>query len=227
MRRLFAAALALMLLLSGCAEAEPTSPLPVLALDAPADFGSFTAQPPGETEEARAVLTSALALYPPGLPERLNARILLCSGLTGRDDFTHGSYAGFTISTEEGWQIVLDTDAFDAGTVHHEIAHVLDSILTDAGLLTEETWLELCPSGFSWGDRNWEDYPDFFVDAYAMQNIREDRARTFEEAMLRGSGVYEGRPALWLKLEYLSGAIRSHFATPHWPAETPWEAALD
>lgn len=231
MRNLIAAALALMLFLCGCAEApaetQPLSPLPIRALEAPTDFGAFSAGPAAETESARSLLADALALYPPSLLERLDAQILLCTGLTGHDHFSHGSYAGFTLPTEEGWQIVLDTETFDAGTVHHELAHVLDGILTDAGLLTEEDWLSLCPSGFSWGNGNWTDYPDFFVDEYAMRSMQEDRARTFEEAMLRGSGVFEGKSALWLKLEYFSRCLRAHFEAPDWPAETPWEAALD
>jgi hypothetical protein len=111
--------------------------------------------------------------------------------------------------------------------VHHEIAHILDGILTEAGVLTEEEWLSFCPSSFSYGDGTWADYPDFFADEYAMENLKEDRARTFEDAMLYGAGVYEDKPALWLKLNCFSAAIRAHFDTTDWPEKPLWESALD
>ena len=60
-----------------------------------------------------------------------------------------------------------------------------------------------------------------------MENMKEDRARTFEDAMLYGAGVYEDKPALWLKLEYFSRAIRTHFDTEGWPEKTAWEQALE
>ena len=81
--------------------------------------------------------------------------------------------------------------------------------------------------GFSYGDGNFEDYPDFFADEYAMENMKEDRARTFEDAMLYGAGVYEDKPALWLKLEAFSRAIRAHFDTETWPDKTLWEQAME
>ena len=87
--------------------------------------------------------------------------------------------------------------------------------------------MDLCPPGFSYGGGDYADYPDFFADAYAMTDIREDRARTFEEAMLQGPGVYRDRPALWLKLEAFSRAIRAHFDTDGWPEKTAWELALE
>lgn len=227
MKRLLAAALALILLLPGCGRG-PTGPIPVRSLDGFTDFGSFTAHAPADDEAARALIASALARYPESLLHQLGpVEILLVSSLTGEEDFSHGSYAGFTHQTKEGWQIILDVDAATTGTVHHELAHILDAILTEAGALTESDWLSLCPSSFTYGDTNWTDYPDFFCDAYAMTNIREDRARVFEDAMQLGPGVYENSPALWLKLEYFSRAIRAHFDTNGWPSKTPWEEALE
>ena len=60
-----------------------------------------------------------------------------------------------------------------------------------------------------------------------MQNLKEDRARIFEDAMLSGAGVYADRPALWLKLDSFSRAIRAHFDTTGWPEKTAWEQALE
>lgn len=224
MKRLFAAALALIFLLCGCA--RPL--IPVRPVESPTDFGKFTADAPGDTADAEALIAAALERYPESLLQQLGpVEILLVSNLTGEENFAHGHYAGFTQRTTEGWQIILDVDAATAGTVHHELAHILDSLLTEAGALTEEDWLALCPSSFRWGDTNWSDYPDFFCDEYAMTNIREDRARTFEDAMQLGPGVYADSPALWLKLELFSRALREHFGSADWPAKTAWEAALD
>ena len=227
MKRLLAAVLAMIMLLLGCGK-ETAAPIPVRALDAFTDFGSFTAGKAAEDEEARALVAAALDCYPESLLHQLGpVEIILAAHLTGEDNFSHGRYAGFSRKTADGWQIVLDVDACTAGTVHHELAHILDTILTEAGVLTESDWLSLCPSSFTWGDANWEDYPDFFCDPYAMQNMQEDRARVFEDAMQLGPGVYEDSPALWLKLELFSRAIRAHFDTADWPAKTPWEEALD
>lgn len=221
MKRLLAAALAAGMLLIGCGKENP-SPIPVRPLEGVTDFGSFTASAPQETDAARGLIAAALAQYPEGLLRQLGpVEILLVSELTGEDRFSHGSYAGFTQRAGNGWVIVLDAQACTAGTVHHELAHILDAILTEAGCLTEEDWMALCPSGFAWGDENWEDYPDFFCDAYAMTSIREDRARVFEDAMQLGPGVFDDAPALWLKLEYFSRALRDHFDTTGWPPKTP------
>ena len=227
MKRLLAAALALIMLLFGCGK-EIADPIPVRPLDRFTDFGSFTAEPAADWDAARSLVVSALDRYPESLLRQLGpVEIVLAADLTGEDDFSHGSYAGFTQKTADGWQIVLDVDAATAGTVHHELAHVLDAILTEAGALTEAEWLALCPSTFTYGDANWEDYPDFFCDSYAMQNMQEDRARTFEDAMQLGPGVFENAPALWLKLELFSRALRTHFDTADWPVKTAWEAALE
>lgn len=227
MKRLLAAALALIMLLFGCGK-EIADPIPVRPLDRFTDFGSFSAEPAADWDTARSLVASALDRYPESLLRQLGpVEILLVSDLTGEETFSQGHYAGFTQKTADGWQIILDVDAATAGTVHHEIAHILDAILTETGALTEADWLSFCPSTFSYGNTNWEDYPDFFCDSYAMQNMQEDRARVFEDAMQLGPGVYEDSPALWLKLESFSRAIRAHFDSSDWPVKTDWEAALD
>ena len=225
MRRLAAVVLAL-ILLTGCA----ASPISVGILAEDWDFGLFQASAP-DPEEARradALVQAVLAEYPEGFPAQWGpVQILLVGNLTGQAQFSDGNFAGFTQKTPEGWLMVLDAARCDAGTVHHEIAHILDGILTQAGALTEEEWLSFCPSFFSYGDGSWADYPDFFTDAYAMENLKEDRARTFEDAMLYGAGVYEDKPALWLKLNCFSAAIRAHFDTANWPEKTLWEQAME
>lgn len=225
MKRLAALVLAL-LLLAGCAS-EPIS-IDVLTQDR--DFGAFRASPPAAADAVRAeaLVCDALACYPTGFPAQWGqVELLLVGELTGEDRFSGGRFAGFTQRTEGGWLMVLDAGRCDAGTVHHEIAHILDGILTEAGALTVESWTAFCPGSFSYGQGNFDDYPDFFADAYAMENIKEDRARTFEDAMLFGAGVYENRPALWLKLECFCRAIRAHFDTTGWPEKTAWEQALE
>lgn len=233
MIRRLAAVFAMVLLLTGCAsairEGAPSSNISITVAAAQTDFGAFTADAPdpaaaGSAEE---MVCSVLDQYPAGFPAQWGSvEILLVEGLTGQAQFTHGSYAGFTQRTGDGWLMVLDVTACDAGTVHHEIAHILDGILTEAGALTEEEWRSFCPKGFTYGQTDFEVYSDFFADAYAMTSIREDRARTFEDAVLYGAGVYDDRPALWLKLESFSRAIRSHFDTTGWPEKTIWELAL-
>lgn len=225
MKRLIALVLA-MLLLAGCSSES----LAIEALDKDRDFGAFHGSAPTVSEANRgfSLVRSALSCYPGGFPEQWGrVNILLVGDLTGEEQFTGGHFAGFTRKTDDGWLMVLDAGRCDTGTVHHEIAHILDGILTEAGALTEAEWLAFCPKAFSYGEGNFDDYPDFFADEYAMENIKEDRARTFEEAMLYGAGVYEDKPALWLKLEYFSRAIRAHFDTENWPEKTAWEQALE
>ena len=214
------------LLLGGCAGETLT----IDFLDKDRDFGAFHASAPNVAAANRgwALVQDALGCYPEGFAEQWGrVNILLVSDLTGEEQFSGGHFAGFTQRTPRGWLMVLDAQRCDIGTVHHEIAHILDGILTQAGALTEEEWLSFCPSSFSYGDGTWEDYPDFFADEYAMENIKEDRARTFEDAMRYGAGVYEDKPALWLKLNCFASAIRAHFDTSGWPEKTLWEQALD
>ena len=236
MKQLFPAAFLLVLLLLGCGkdfgetvpiEASQTeSCIFITALTEPADFGAFRAGAAEDGSAARELVVEVLAGYPAGFPEQWGkVEILLTGPLTGEGRYSGGHFAGFTQRTGEGWLMVLDAGRCSAGTIHHEIAHILDGILTDAGVLTEEDWMAFCPNGFSYGQTG--DYPDFFADAYAMTDIREDRARTFEDAILGGPGVYGDRPALWLKLSCFSRAIRAHFDTTGWPEKTAWELALD
>ena len=224
--------LLLVLALAGCAavpsETISTGPnVSVEFLTDAQDFGGFTASPPVDGESAQILVRAVLAQYPAGFAEQWgDVQILLVSELRGTDTFAGGDYAGFTQRIGDGWRMVLDVDRVTAGIVHHEIAHILDGILTEAGLLTEEGWLVYCPGGFSYGAQNWADYPDFFVDAYAMTDIREDRARTFQEAICRGPGAYADSPALWLKLSLFSESIREWFDTEGWPEKTIWELGL-
>ena len=237
MKRLFGVVLLLFLVFSGCSnkidnsESIETSPpfscITVTVSQEPRDFGGFTAGPAEDADSAVLLVQAALERYPAGFTDQWGpVEILLVGDLTGTESFAGGRYAGFTQSIGDGWRMVLDADRLNAGTIHHEIAHILDGILTEAGALTETEWMAFCPSGFAYGPEQ-PLCPDFFADAYAMTDIREDRARTFEEAMLWGPGVYADSPALWLKLEYLSRAIRTHFDTTGWPQKTDWELALE
>ena len=233
MKRLLAAFLAAVFLLCGCDGApEETAPsfsnISIEILEQQQDFGGFTAGPPAEAESIRLLVESVLGQYPAGFPDQWGeVRILLVGNLTGTDAFAGGHYAGFTQRIGDGWRMVLDVKRCNAGTIHHEIAHILDGILTEAGALTEAQWLRFCPSGFQYGDGNRELLADFFVDGYAMTDIREDRARTFEEAAIYGPSIYAEKPALWLKLEYLCRAIRAHFDTKGWPEKTFWEMGME
>lgn len=223
-----------MLLFCGCKNSvnEPlptgSGSLTVRAAGEAMDFGDFSACAPGqEAREGIELVEAVLAQYPAGLMEQLGpVEILLVGELTGEGRFEGGHYAGFTQRVPEGWRMVLDAERFHTGTVHHEMAHILDGILTEAGALAEEEWMGYCPSGFSYGQQNWEEYGDFFVDAYAMTDLKEDRASVFEAAVMGGEGAFAGKSALWLKLYCFSGAIRAHFDTTLWPATTIWELAL-
>ena len=237
MKRLFGVVLLLFLAFSGCTseidipepiETNPSvSCITVTVSREHRDFGGFTAGPAGDADSPLLLIRAALERYPVGFADQWGpVEIILVGGLTGTEDFAGGRYAGFTQRLGDGWRMVLDGDRLTAGTVHHEIAHILDGLLTEAGVLTEAEWLAFCPSGFVYGPEQ-ALCPDFFVDDYAMTDIREDRASTFEEAMLQGGGVYADSPALWLKLVYFSRAIRTHFDTEGWPEKTPWELALE
>ena len=233
MKRLLSAFFAAVFLLCGCGGAqEETVPsfsnISIVILDEQQDFGGFTAGPPAEAESARLLVESVLGQYPAEFPDQWGeVEILLVGNLTGTEAFAGGHYAGFTQRMGDGWRMVLDAKRCKEGTVHHEIAHILDGILTEAGALTEAQWLSFCPSGFQYGCGDWESLADFFVDGYAMTDIREDRARTFEEAAIYGPGVYADKSALWLKLEYFSRAIREHFDTEGWPEKTFWEMGIE
>ena len=237
MKQLIGLFLFLFLAFSGCGkeidnpESIETTPsfscISVTVLEESRDFGGFTAGPAGDADATRLLVQSVLVGYPAGFADQWGpVEILLVGDLTGTENFAGGRYAGFTQRVGEGWRMVLDADRLDAGTIHHEIAHILDGILTEAGVLTKEDWMALCPGGFAYGTEQ-PPYPDFFVDAYAMTDLREDRARTFEAAILRGPGAYADAPALWLKLEYFSRAIRTHFDTTLWPEKTVWELGLE
>lgn len=238
MKRCLALVFGLLVLLSGCGkemaqqsqtegETLPRN-LQIRAISEPVGFGGFRAGAPGDGEAAaRALVEPALAAYPAGLLAQLGpVEVLLVGGLTGEGNFAHGSYAGFTQRLSDGWRMVLDVNACTAGTVHHEMGHILDGILTEAGALTEEEWLRLCPPEFQYGSGDWEGYSDFFADAYAMTDMKEDRAAVFEAAMMGGEGVFDGKSPLWLKLSHFSAAIRDHFDTTGWPAAAIWELAL-
>ena len=219
--------LVLVLALAGCGAVSTVSNVTVESLSEAQDFGDFTGVPPTDGESAELLVRAVLEQYPAGFAEQWGeVQILLVCNLQGTDAFAGGDYAGFTQRVGDGWRMVLDVDRVTATTVHHEIAHILDGILTDAGLLTEENWMSLCPGGFFYGDQNWAKYPDFFVDAYAMTDLREDRAATFAEAIRRGPGAYTDSPALWLKLSAFSEAIRAGFDTEGWPEKTIWEMGL-
>ena len=226
-RRLLPLVLALIMLCFGCGcETAPYEPLvTVVLLQEERAFEGFVGKPCTNATETEKLVREVLGQYPAGFADQWGSvEILLCGELTGEAQFAGGHWAGFTQRTEDGWLVVLDAARCTAGTVHHEFAHILDGILTDAGALTKEEWMEYCPGGFVYGQLG--DYPDFFVDEYAMTDIREDRARTFEDAVLYGPGIYADRPALWLKLKYVSRAIREHFDTELWPEKTLWELAL-
>lgn len=235
MKRCLPLVLAVLMLLFGCGkepEKEVSAVLPeniqIELLTEQTGFGGFRAGAPGEgAAAARALVESAWSGYPRGMLTQLGeVRVLLCGGLTGEGPFARGGYAGFTQRTEDGWRVVLDVDACTAGTVHHEMGHILDGILTEAGKLPREDWMALCPPDFVYGAGDWEAYPDYFVDAYAMTDLKEDRATVFEAAVQGGEGVFYGKSPLWLKLHTFAQAIRDHFDTRDWPAVTIWELAL-
>lgn len=235
MKRCLPLVFVLLLLLFGCGkeiEKPQAGSLPanirLTELTGERDFGGFTAGAPGEgAEEVRELVETALEAYPAGLLAQLGpVEVLLAGELTGDGQFSRGGYAGFAQRADDGWRVVLDAARCTAGTVHHELGHILDGILTAAGKLPPEDWLALCPPEFQYGAGDWESCGDFFVDAYAMTDMKEDRATVFEAAVLGGEGAFDGKSPLWLKLHTFSEAIRDHFDTTGWPPRTIWELAL-
>ena len=132
--------------------------------------------------------------------------------------------------------------------VSHEISHIIDKRLelyssyNPDALYSEEGWNSFNPEGFSYlntydnyGDATqYIQYPEYFVENYAVTYPTEDRAMLFGAAMSTSLGSYSYEHiftdpeniAMQNKFAYYCQCIREGFDTTGWPETTPWEEML-
>ena len=103
---------------------------------------------------------------------------------------------------------------FTGSTVHHELWHVMEKIITARQPGAFLIWDALNPEGFQY--RNdytevWAEYDsDYFVSWYSTVNAMEDRA-TVAEAVFREDREewFAERPAIRRKLEAMNLAMKT------------------
>lgn len=192
-------------------------------------------------------LDKALSAYPQGFLQQLTygeqqkTEISFVGELIKNSTSDYGAEA--FVSHREGMNILIAN--IIAGnleqTLYHEIMHLMDYRMeydTATGknnIYNEDAWKSLNPAEFSYKDsyEMIEDeayekaYSEWFVDSYAKTYTVEDRARIMENAMAGNVEVFEGKPHLIAKLEYLCQYIRNGFDTTGWPEKTVWEETLE
>ena len=122
--------------------------------------------------------------------------------------------AGLTTCEGSWYNVFLAHSRFTGSTVHHELWHVMEKIITARQPGAFLIWDALNPEGFQY--RNdyaaaWAEYdPDYFVSGYSTVNAMEDRA-TIAEAVFREDREewFAERPAIRRKLEAMNLALKS------------------
>lgn len=227
-------------------------------------YTDYTCEPFLDSAEISAALDTvedALSLYPDGFFEQLygssfrSVVLELAGTLSPTDASTGVSDAAAVTCFQDGvCYVVLNLDSgLLRGTVVHEISHVIDQKISDAGLADEEAWNALNPEGFSYysgyvdengtgyeasGDLRYTSYAReamdgdysevYFYDAYAKTYATEDRARIMECLLGYDDWIdpcFSGQH-LQEKASYYFQLIRTAFDTEGWPEQTSWEAAL-
>ena len=191
------------------------------------------------------LLEHALSVFPAGFFQQLryghvgSLQFQLIGGLTATNGFGgEVSYNGFTAVNGNVCCIVLDLYSLSTNIIWHELSHAIDRRLAwdamyrENALFSEESWSAHNPKGFVYSEEYGSTRNDitlelytYFVDAYAMINATEDRARIFEFAVENSGTLYQDA-GLRAKLQYYSQCIRDCFDTTDWPETTAWEAPL-
>jgi hypothetical protein len=155
------------------------------------------------------------------------------------------SPTGFMDSDDHNLVMVLSTDyLWDWDyTINHEISHMIDQRLeyrasyVEDALFSEETWASYNPKGCTYlntyenyeGNEQYDQYSDYFADAYGMTFPTEDRAELFGLAMSDYLGnfdedvFFKANAPTTAKYRYYCEAIRDGFDTTGWAEIMPWE----
>ena len=224
----------------------------------PIEAGGYTASPLAEgfpVSEALCTLGKALALCPEGFFAALTEGTGgLVFALTGgiRAEGGMPRPAGFTSDRDGGVLIVLDVSkGLSTNTVFHELCHAIDRRIAasereKSESRFEESWLALCPRGFSYyysyTDVSGAPYSDsaspaftaeeaggvYFINRYSKTYPTEDRAVLFETLMRAvPEAPYMRSPHIIMKLDYYFAAIRFYLDPEgEWTEPTFWEERL-
>ena len=126
--------------------------------------------------------------------------------------------------------IVLSARENTEKALYHELCHLMETVVLTRSTAYDR-WESLNPEGFQYGDFP-EDNPylqegrAYFMDAYAMTQPKEDRARLFEYAMTAGHEALFRSPNLQAKLKKLCTGLREGFSLEDDPGMLPWEQYL-
>ena len=158
-------------------------------------------------------------------------RQLRSSGITAAEDAS-----GLQFWAEDHAYIALSTIHASAGSLYHELCHVMDTRIF-AHSNAYDQWEDLNPSGFSYdydyvanATRNAGEYlrdaERCFIDTYSMSFPKEDRARILEYAMTEGNEHYFQSKTMQSKLRQLCIGIREGFGLKKSPDTFLWEQYL-
>ena len=230
-----------------------SAPFPDYTLEANEDLAYIS--------DALDVLETALAYYPEGYLEQLGGDSVreLCFYLSGRMTPLDASVSiddpgGLACQVDGLELLAFNVDYIRPQDVVHELTHVLDHWLWEAGTLDEMTWSSMNPEDFDYyyaymnengesyewaGDTKYTTWDSayyggdvdsvYFIDPYSTTYPTEDRARLMENVLASPGGSPESSfesVHLQEKLTYYFQCIRNTFDTTGWPEQTSWEAAL-
>lgn len=168
-------------------------------------------------------LDSALAKYPAGFfAEPTDAKLTFYfiksvedNAFAGLTDHEFGDDVKITLATNSG---------FSAYTIHHEIMHWIDFIMSVKAYPTDiyASYQLLNPSDFTYGQINsslsyFKNAPiPYFMTDYAQTNVLEDRAETFSMMIGRSyalHGMFDQGSVLREKAKIISTQISQYFKT--------------
>jgi len=216
---------------------------------------------PSKVSSALDVLEEAFALYPDSFFRDLSRDfvreiiIYLTGPLTPEDPSVNISNAAAVTTTTGGVSYMaydIDSYSLTAGTVVHEISHIVDVRVNASDYAFEDEWDAFNPEAFdyyfAYVDENGEmiefsaDYTFtslsaeaqsdhesvYMIDSYSKTYPTEDRARLWEYLMSdpEGAPFYYDSDAIQGKLSLYFREIRECMDSSEWPAETEWEKRL-
>lgn len=158
--------------------------------------------------------------------------ICLVRQITGTgDDQSLTNATGVQFLEENQAYVVITSGRYSQQALYHELYHVMEThILTKSTALDQ--WESLNPAEFVYGsgqqdaDIYLQGQTRAFVDHYAMQSPKEDRARVLENAMLPEKEELFRSEYMQRKLNTLCLGIREAYRLKKHPEVLPWEQYL-